>query len=281
MSERGRFNSSITRVRPFFSALLRRDPTGNEWLRPLLGAAPRAAQALPEAVLDDPGELLPELAQTRQYADRVLGRTIPLSDCFEHPAPPSRAFLRWLLEHPDKLRWPTVGGELHTFGAETQRLREALVDGPSADRASAQRQGLAELEHRGPAKSRRLWWAFEGFTEVDCWLETERLLVFVEGKRTELLSSSTDWFPQRNQLVRNLEVVGELAAGRAAGVLLVTEDPGVELAEAAVAASAPHLDRAAHAALYTRYLGQTTWAALADAVGIDFVSLPATLSDAL
>jgi hypothetical protein len=139
---------------------------------------------------------------------------------------------------------------------------------------------LAELEHRGPAGSRRLWWAFEGFTEVDCWLETDRLLVFVEGKRTELLSSSTDWFPQRNQLVRNLEVVGELAAGRAAGVLLVTEEPIAELTEANVSASAPHLDQAGHDELYARYLGQTTWAALANVVGIDFASLPATLADA-
>jgi hypothetical protein len=279
LPERGRFNSSITRVRPFFSALLGRDPTGQDWLQPLLRAAPRAAEELPDAVLDDPGELLEELTQTREYTDRIRGR-ISLPKCFEHSAPPSRAFLRWLLEHPEELRWPTVRGERREFGAETQRLRAALVDGPQDDRAAAQRQGLAELERLGPARSQRLWWAFEGFTEVDCWLETKRLLVFVEGKRTELLSSSTDWFPQRNQLVRNLEVVGELAAGRGAGVLLVTEQPIRELTEADVAASAPHLDPEAHAALYARSLGQTTWAALADAVGIDFSTLPATLTDA-
>jgi hypothetical protein len=39
-----------------------------------------------------------------------------------------------------------------------------------------------------------------GHTEVDCWLETERLLLFVEGKRSESLSASTHWYPKRNQL---------------------------------------------------------------------------------
>jgi hypothetical protein len=120
--------------------------------------------------------------------------------------------LRWLIEHPERLRWPERRlGVRVTYGSETQRLREALIDGSPDERAAIQTRALADLEEHGPIGSRRRWWAFEGHTEVDCWLETDRLLLFVEGKRSEPLSPSTDWFPERNQLVRNLEVVGELA----------------------------------------------------------------------
>jgi hypothetical protein len=130
-----------------------------------------------------------------------------------------------------------------------------------------------------PAARRRRWWAFEGHTEVDCWIETDRLLLFVEGKRTEPLSASTHWYPERNQLVRNLEVVGELGRGRAAAVLLVSEDPVAELTEATLAASTPHLDALAREQLSHHYLGQTSWAELCRRSGVDFARLPRTIAD--
>jgi hypothetical protein len=49
------------------------------------------------------------------------------------------------------------------------------------------------------------WWRFEGVTRLDCVLMTENLVVTIEGKRTEGLSSSTEWYPARTQIVRNLE----------------------------------------------------------------------------
>jgi hypothetical protein len=95
--------------------------------------------------------------------------------------------------------------------------RRAATGGPG--------ERLAELALKGGTGSKRKWWAFEGFTEVDCVLETDRLLLFIEGKRTEALASSTDWYPERSQLVRNLEAVREVAKGRTAAVLLVTQEP--------------------------------------------------------
>jgi hypothetical protein len=226
--------------------------------------------------------LRPELAELRKYYDRVLGLSIPLARCFEKPAPPSRALLRWLIENPEQLRWPERRlRERVVYTTDTQRKREALVDGPDFARAEAQAEALAELARLGPEGSQRRWWAFEGHTEVDCWLETDRLLLFVEGKRTEALSSSTHWFPARNQLVRNLEVVGELAAGRVAAVLLVSEEPIVELTPADVAASSPHLADSDRDALLGRYLGQTTWRALCAQLGVDYAALPKTIADVL
>ena len=37
------------------------------------------------------------------------------------------------------------------------------------------------LNRNGPEKSAGQWWAFEGFTEVDCCLQTDKLVLLIEG----------------------------------------------------------------------------------------------------
>ena len=108
---------------------------------------------------------------------------------------------------------------------------------------------------------------------------TRQLVLFIEGKRTEALSESTEWFPDRNQLVRNLEAVGEVAGDRASGVLLVGEELLPELESEAYDRSLPHLGASERAAVRTRYLGQTTWRALCAATGVRFDTLPDTWDD--
>ena len=66
--------------------------------------------------------------------------------------------------------------------------------------------------------------AFEGFSHIDCCLITENLVLFVEGKRTEAVSSSTRWFTQRSQLWRNVEAAKEFAARKEFAVVLAVED---------------------------------------------------------
>jgi hypothetical protein len=103
------------------------------------------------------------------------------------------------------------------------------------------------------------WWAFEGFTEVDCYLETDRFLLFVEGKRTEPLSESTVWYKGRNQLIRNLEVAEELAGTKDYGVMLISEDPMPEPTHAEVDTSLPHLSPEHRDELMKHFLGCRTW----------------------
>lgn len=67
------------------------------------------------------------------------------------------------------------------------------------------------LDQVGPSRSG--WWRFEGSSHIDCVLETDRLVVTVEGKRTETLSPATHWYPSRSQLGRNLEAARQLAKG--------------------------------------------------------------------
>jgi hypothetical protein len=269
---RGRWNSSLTRIRPVFAPLLARKPS-EPWLRALLEVCPNIGR-LPPAVSAAPGELRPELAHRRPYDDTILG-PIELEAAFEHPVPPTERFLRYLLTHPDKLCWPRVKGERRTYSDATMRRRGALFDGPEETRARVIDEALGELDRLGVTHARtKPWWSFEGYTEVDCFLETERLVLFIEGKRKEALSESTSWFPGRNQLVRNLEAIGEVAQGRACGVLLVTQESVAELDDEVYERSLPHLLPPERDDVRQRYLGQTTWEKICEAVGVPVASLP-------
>ena len=132
---------------------------------------------------------------------------------------------------------------------------------------------------RDPARrteSARQWWSFEGFTEVDCCLETDKLVLLIEGKRTESLSESTAWYSGRNQLHRNLEAARDLAAGREFGVFVIGEEEIPETALGSSEAGLPHLNTAGRAELMSHYLGTLTWSQVCQVTGIDYRSLPRT-----
>jgi hypothetical protein len=182
-----------------------------------------------------------------------------LPSCFEASVAPPAAFLRWLIENPHALTWPEKPkGVRVEFGKATQRKREAWFRGEPEVIAA----GLAELDVHGAAGSRGRWWAFEGFTSVDCELCTDQMTLLVEGKRTEGLSRSTHWFPQRNQLARNLEVAAEAGDDHPTYVLLITQDATLDLTERDLRESTPHLDAADRARLLSRYFGRCTWPTL-------------------
>jgi hypothetical protein len=274
---RGERNSSITRVRPVFEQLIRRDT--HTWLPALL----RLSRApLASVLASDPGVLDPACQETRPYPDRVLKRhgiaEVQLARCFEHRLPPPKAFLNWLIEHPERMRWPTG----KHYAAEKERLRRCLMGDSSPEAAaSAQCQAREELNKAGAAGSKRKWWAFEGFSEVDCFLETERLILLIEGKRTEALSAATNWFPQRNQLVRLLEVGACVCGTKQFGVMLLTETPLGPLSPKEVADSLPHLELAQQTSLLDHYLGEVSWQTLCAATGVDYSALPDTILDVI
>lgn len=275
----GAFNSSITRVWPVFDCLFHRDAAGAEWLPKLLRLA-NASACLGESLTCGPGPLLPDVTLRERELPapvrRVLGeasskRLGRIPNAYEFDVPPSKAFLRWLLEHPAQLTRPD-----ENYGEQTRNRREHLLIGDAA----VQAEGLRELERCGAAGSRRKWWAFEGFTSVDCLLETETLVLLIEGKRTEPLSSSTKWFPGRNQLVRNVEAASAHAAGKKEfAVLLCTEEP-VALHEAVWTESLPHLSKHEIIQLKRHYLGCVTWSSIAKEI-CGGLTLPHTIEDAL
>jgi hypothetical protein len=167
-----------------------------------------------------------------------------------------------LILHPELLTVP----DRETFGTsgdnEARRMRAELFSNDPARVAAAQDLGVKELQRLAGSGSSRKWWAFEGYTYVDCALETETFLLFIEGKRTEPLSPSTRWFKARNQVWRNVEAAAEMARGKAFGVILAVEDRGDEMLRMALNArhaSLPHFSPERREELAKHLLGAVTW----------------------
>ena len=70
----------------------------------------------------------------------------------------------------------------------------------------------------------------EGATEVDCVLEGEDFLVFVEAKLHSDISSCTTYDPMRNQIARNIDCVIEEAGSRRPYFWMIVRDrlPGFQ-----------------------------------------------------
>jgi hypothetical protein len=275
----GAFNSSRTRVRPVFGDLLRRDPTGRRWLPSLLRLAPRntaLAQALAQGGTALDGACLASReVQVPGDAPEVL------PGCFERAFPPPAALLRWCLEEPARLARPLRRGDQETKPLG-RRNRAALLGPAGPGRDAAQQAGLSELQRLGSTGSRRAWWAFEGFTSVDCALETGELLLLIEGKRFEPVSSAGSWIPDRNQISRNLEVASDYAAQavKQFAVLLIGPDNCQAPDDETLVKGWPHLDVAAQNRLLDHFLGAVSWRQVCSAVDVDYDSLPVTSADA-
>jgi hypothetical protein len=93
------------------------------WLGSLLGSTPHG-EAVLGAALQAPGKL--EFALITRAMNGLLG-------CFEFGVPASKQLLRWYVEHPDSLVWPSG----KTYSTETVRMREALLYGKDPGRAEA------------------------------------------------------------------------------------------------------------------------------------------------
>ena len=277
---RGESNSSLTRVRPIFQTLINRDQTGLSWLSKILGLS---AENLNLAVRlsEDSSGLSRETTEKKKYRDRVLGKyklpVIELEACFEKPFPPPRRFLRWLIEYPERMIWCESSCRKETL---EKRGRLFGKFGPALAQ-EARRDALQQLSLLGPPGSLRKWWAFEGFTEVDCCLETERMVLFLEGKRKEMLSPSTKWFKGRNQLIRNLEVAQEAAGNREFGVMVIAETDIGPIPDEIVKEGLPHFTMKERKVLMGHYLGCILWSDLCRAVGIDYEKLPNSLEEIL
>ena len=258
----GRKDSSLTRVQPVFNALLDLDPEGKTWLDRLLRMAAATREA-PVGRRRDAGSLVPAKTPPGTARHGVV---------FERRVPPPTAFLRWLLRHPQRM---TVA-DAERFGSKSAsiiRWRRKLFSGSPEERAEATAEGLRALEQKGACGSTRQWWAFEGFSYIDCCLTAENLVLFVEGKRTEEVSSSTCCFSERSQLWRNVETASEFSKEKDFAVILAVETPedgrtALTKAAADLRDSYPHLDEPDREFLAQHLLGFVTWRQVVDEFGL-------------
>ena len=275
----GERNSSITRVRPVFRQLFQKDRSGQKWLPVLLRLASRKLPYA-EGLAANTGELLDDLFVKRKHPERELGKELELESCFEKSLPPPERFLEWLIRNPHLMKKPEGWWKGLSVGSKRRRRDLFEENGPEAfDRI--QKEALDELERVGASKSKSKWWAFEGFTEVDCYLETERLIILIEGKRTDVLSPATQWYPKRNQLARNLEVAEAAAEGREFAVIVASEEqPGLD-SRKALEDGLPHCGEAEREVFAGHYLGHILWKDLCRETGLDYASLPDKVKDAV
>lgn len=255
----GKFNSSKTRVIPVFEALYEHDKSGQKLLRPLLQMANRE---------DGPGPVrIPE------NLDQLLKKPQ-----FEFPVDPSRAYLKWLITHPERLSSPPR--EMwEKWSERTQKKRQALLAG----HPEAQREAIDKLE-KCSELPKWAWWRLEGVTKVDCALLTPSTVVFIEGKRTEIgPSKQVLWYQGRNQVLRNLDCAAAYAEIENLPnyfVMLVVDrdvvgaDPLRQkeiddvTSHETVKISLPHLIDEERIELLSHCLGVTTWQAIIEHFGL-------------
>jgi len=114
-------------------------------------------------------------------------------------------------------------------------------------------------------------------------LITERLVVTIEVERGDGLPPATPWYPQRSQLVRNLEAARHLADGKRFASLVLSRRPlpdaAEEQLERTLPTSAPHLDQLERRELHDAYLGNLTWDGACDAVDMPRDWLPDAIAE--
>ena len=263
----GEKNSSSTRVQLIFNALLDGWTGGERWVRGLceIASATRAGNTI--EIPDDLGTL--------RFDETPLHATPRHHRVFERAVAPPTAFLHWLLEHPQRMH-VADGVTFNATSEPAQEWRRKLFSHNQRLAIQAQRAALAHLKALGGQGSRRAWWAFEGFTHIDCCLITERFVLFVEGKRRESTSPSTRWFPERSQLWRNVEAAQQFAHGREFAAILGVEEEAdgvttLHQADQSLERSYPHLAKVQRLELSRHFLGFVTWQAV-----VRRFALPAT-----
>lgn len=254
-------DSTKTRVEPVFNELRQRDETGITWLSQLVGLPTGPAVATP---------IVSPTPLTRWgWSNREVGL----------PAP--RALLAWLVRHAE-----LVDGRAHQkTSISTRRNRDLLLkrDATTIDKAM-------RLLSREPV-SDRAWYVLEGVTQPDVYLENEKCIVVIEGKRTELgPTTSTTWMRTRHQMLRHLDCAWEGRRGRDVLGFFIVEGEGgasgldvpaswqaaVEMTvrDDVLSASLPHRNHAEPEAISRCFLGATTWQRVCREFDISWAELP-------
>jgi hypothetical protein len=254
----GKYDSSKTRVQPVFGELRAGDPTGQKWLLDLMQLAERTDVA-------------------RQPLPLPPGSLVPGESPYEFAVVPSKRYLIWLLRHLPEQERPAAT-YWNTLAESTRKNREKLFQ---HDEATLQ-EALTALD-KWPSLPQKAWWLLEGRSMIDCALVTDRMVLFIEGKRTEEgPSAGTVWAPNRNQVLRNLDCARALAAhtGRPHYYcMLVVEEYGspddrrahqhqLVIDPDVVAKSLPHLSPQERDEALHHYLGVTTWQAIVAHFGL-------------
>ena len=257
----GIYNSSKTRVEPFFDWLFDKDPTGVSWLQSLI--------QLP--VLPGYHRAAPEINNARIESGRAWGND-------ERPLPAPLSLLEWLISN---LRRPEKSSALGSDPV-TIEMRDALLRHDSEAVKKA-------LESVRDIPSERAWCIFEGNSKPDAFLQTPDAIIVIEGKRTEAgPTTHTTWMPVRHQMLRHIDAAWDGRGKRNVyGFFMVEAEPGSKyvpqkwliaaldtISRTSVDESLPHRSPSEREDIAKAFLGVTTWQLACEALNVPVDILP-------
>lgn len=240
-----KYDSTKTRVVPVFDQLLNSDCTGTQWLEPLIRLGTRADVA---TVPKDFGALIPD--HLPSWGQNECSLSPPLE------------LLEWLVRNITKEQVAKSRDK-----GETLEKRKALACGDPKVLCEA-------LCHLQKGKRGTIWYVLEGKTRPDAYLETDTLVLVVEGKRTDPPKNHTTWTQYRPQLIRHMDAAWEVAEGRVVLGLLLVEGTTVSplsvpkkwlrdserhLQHDQLASSLPHRSDQERKEIGAGILGAATW----------------------
>lgn len=242
----GKYDSTKTRVVPVFDHLLNLDCTGVLWLERLIRLGTRANVA---TVPQDIGPLISDHLPSWGKNERALSSP--------------QGLLEWLVRNISKRQLTKSRNK-----GKTLEKRKALANGDPATLCEA-------LCHLRAGKRGKEWFVLEGESYPDAYLETDTLVLVVEGKRTEPYpKNDTVWMQYRPQLIRHMDAAWEVAEGRAVlGLLLVegkvdnplsapkkwSRDSEKNVQQEQLASSLPHRSAQERQEIASGVLGVATW----------------------
>jgi len=258
-------DSSLTRVKPVFDHLLRTDQSGSSWLARLLS-------------LPVEGNVLSlPVGCSFTIKDHGWGSNEKKID-----APVS--LLSWLIRHPRK----PMSGILSSDPIKAKKRQQWLEGSP------VRRIEALKLLRYNPNNEN--WHVFEGQTQPDVFIETDDLVVVIEGKRTEQTpTTKTKWMAGRHQMLRHLDCAQEIRGNKyLVGFFIVegegmsTEVPAKWLEYArdtikpdAVLSSLPNRGPEEQKDITSAFIGVTTWQRVCKEfcdLGLNWQLLPDTIS---
>lgn len=132
---------------------------------------------------------------------------------------PPISLLKWLVSNPEKLDEQKRKEIMEDTTRESCLLRTKIFNGDK----NTIKEALKHIDEKGFVGYK--WFIFEGKTHPDIYIETENEIFIGEAKRTEKkLTTSTKWFPARDQLIRHIDSVIENKKNIYAFFILETPD---------------------------------------------------------
>ena len=252
----GEKNSSVTRVWPILLELLCGERETNQSLRLLLELAFKSSgNTLAAQMRDSAGPVHRSLIERPLLPRAEYGLKVKLPNCFEYSIPPTERFLLWMIESTGGSCMPRDGLDMARRAAGR---RGDLFGKDEVRRLDACSEAVRNLLSNGVNGSRHGWWAFEGPTSVDCFLETPETVLLIEGKRTDTVATCTDWCATRHQIARNLEAAQSVAGGKRYAVMVAAETP-LDVSAGEIERGLPHMNPSERAFLAGHYVGCVTW----------------------